>query len=59
MPAGEYATVAGMVLESLGRLPQEPGDTVVVGDWEATVLEVADRALTRIRLRRRPGTEDE
>lgn len=59
VPAGEYATVAGMVLESLGRLPQEPGDTVVVGDWEATVLEVADRALTRIRLRRRPGTEDE
>lgn len=57
VPTGEYATVAGMVLDILGRLPNEAGDTVVVGDWEATVLSVEDRALTRIRLTRRPGTE--
>ncbi|HLV89880.1 MAG: HlyC/CorC family transporter [Acidimicrobiales bacterium] len=59
VPTGEYATVAGMVLDVLGRLPKEPGDTVVVGDWEATVLGVEDRALTRIRLRRLPEPEDE
>lgn len=58
VPAGEYATVAGMVLDTLGRLPQEPGDTVVVGEWEATVLEVAERALTKIRLRRREQAAD-
>ncbi len=55
VPTGEYATVAGMVLEALGRIPSEPGDTVVVGDWEATVLAVEDRALTRIRLKRTAG----
>lgn len=55
VPNGEYATLAGMVLEALGRIPSEPGDVVVVGDWEATVLSVADRALTRIRLRRVAG----
>ncbi len=55
VPNGEYATVAGMVLEALGRLPSEPGDSVMVGDWEAMVLEIEDRALTRIRLRRVTG----
>lgn len=49
---GDYATVAGMILDVLGRIPQEPGDVVVVDGWEAEVLSVADRAITRVRLRR-------
>lgn len=53
LPAGEYTTVAGMVLEALGRIPEEPGDTVTVGDWKVTVLAVDDRAITRVRLTRR------
>lgn len=57
VPNGDYATVAGMILESLGRIPSEAGDTVVVGDWEATVLAVEDRALTRVRLRRVTETD--
>ncbi|MFS8495753.1 MAG: transporter associated domain-containing protein [Actinomycetes bacterium] len=44
--------MAGLILDELGRVPDEPGDRVVVGRWEATVLAVADRAITRVRLRR-------
>lgn len=50
LPPGEYTTVAGMVLEALGRIPEEPGDTVTIGDWTVTVLGVDDRAITRVRL---------
>lgn len=36
-PEGSYATVAGLVLDRLGRLPDDPGDRVTVGDWLLTV----------------------
>jgi putative hemolysin len=52
VPEGDYATVAGLVLTALGRIPEAPGDTVVVGEWEAEVLEVEGRAITKVRLRR-------
>lgn len=60
IPKGEYATVAGLILESLGRIPEEPGDRIVVDGWEATVLEIDHRAITRVRLRPRdpPGTNE-
>jgi putative hemolysin len=52
LPEGDYVTVAGLVLDLLGRLPKEAGDKVEVGAWEATVLSIEDRAVTRVRLRR-------
>jgi putative hemolysin len=52
LPEGDYTTVAGLLLDVLGRLPQEAGDVVAIDQWEATVLEVLDRAITRVRLRR-------
>jgi putative hemolysin len=55
LPEGDYVTVAGLILDVLGRLPQEAGDKVQVGDWEASVLQVEDRAVTRVRLRRTLG----
>jgi putative hemolysin len=55
LPEGEYTTVAGLLLDVLGRIPQDPGDRVEIGEWEATVLSVEDRAITRIRLRRTAG----
>jgi putative hemolysin len=55
LPEGDYVTVAGLILDVLGRLPQEAGDKVQVGDWEASVLQVEDRAVTRVKLRRIPG----
>jgi putative hemolysin len=55
LPEGDYTTVAGLLLDVLGRLPQEAGDVVAIDEWEATVLEVLDRAITRVRLRRLDG----
>jgi putative hemolysin len=49
LPEGPYATVAGLVLERLGRLP-EPGETVQVDGWRLEVLAVDRRAITRLRL---------
>jgi putative hemolysin len=51
LPEGDYSTVAGLVLHQLGRIPEQPGDVVVIDGWEATVLAVEERALTKIRLR--------
>lgn len=53
LPEGDYATVAGLVLTALGRIPDGPGDAVAVEGWTATVLAVEHRAITRIRLSRR------
>lgn len=52
LPEGEYTTIAGAVLDSLGRLPDEPGDIVTVDGWILEVLAVEDRAITRVRLRK-------
>ncbi len=50
LPDGDYATVAGLVLSALGRIPERPGDSVDIDAWRATVLAVDHRAITRIRL---------
>jgi putative hemolysin len=52
LPEGDYTTVAGLVLNALGRIPEGPGDAVTVEGWTATVLAVDQRAITRVRLRR-------
>ncbi|GAA4534386.1 hemolysin family protein [Amycolatopsis samaneae] len=36
MPDGDYETIAGLILERLGRIPA-PGDTVEVDGWRLTV----------------------
>jgi putative hemolysin len=51
LPEGDYATVAGLLLSYLGRIPEQPGETVLVGRWRLEVIEVIDRAITRVRLR--------
>ena len=51
VPEGDYATVAGLVLTALGRVPDRAGDTINLKGWTATVLSVDRRAITRIRLR--------
>ncbi|MFG3556566.1 hemolysin family protein [Micromonospora sp. NPDC047557] len=47
----EYTTVAGLVLARLGHLPGEPGETVRLPGLTIEVVEVADRAVRRVRLR--------
>ncbi|MFP4513330.1 MAG: hemolysin family protein [Acidimicrobiales bacterium] len=62
VPDGDYTTVAGLVLAHLQRLPDEPGDTVEVGDWQFEVTRVGARAVTEVAISAaptpRPGPDD-
>lgn len=49
LPETGATTVAGVVLEALGRVPSA-GDEAAAGAWVLTVLEVEDRAVRRVRL---------
>jgi len=46
---GSYATVAGYVLDRLGHIPAA-GEIVDGEQWQVNVLEVSDRAITKVRL---------
>jgi putative hemolysin len=50
MPEGPYATVAGLVLDRLGRVPERPGDLVSVGGRTIEVLAVDGRAIREVRI---------
>ena len=56
-PDGDYTTIAGLVLASLGHIPTAPGETVTLPGWTAEVTAVDRRAITQIRLRPTPGQE--
>ncbi len=49
LPEGAYTTVAGLVLDHLGHLP-EAGECVEVGDWRIEVLAMNRRAIAEVRL---------
>jgi len=49
-PDGHYDTLAGLVLERLGRLP-DPGDEVTVDGWRLTVSRMDGRRIDRITVR--------
>jgi putative hemolysin len=49
LPEGPYATIAGLILDRLGHLPDK-GETVQVDGWRLEVLDVEQRAITRVRL---------
>ena len=50
IPEGPYATVAGLVLDRLGRVPEAPGDRVTVAGRTIAVLAVDGRAITQVRI---------
>ncbi|MFP3900298.1 MAG: hemolysin family protein [Acidimicrobiia bacterium] len=50
VPEGPYATVAGLVLDRLGRVPEAPGDRIEVAGRTYEVLAVAGRAITQLRI---------
>jgi putative hemolysin len=54
LPEGPYATVAGLVLDQLGRLPAA-GERAEAGGWSLEVLEVDHNAIQRLRLRPAPA----
>lgn len=58
IPEGPYATVAGFVLNELGRLPDEPGDEVQLAGWTITVDAVTPRAITTVTLTPDPVAEE-
>ncbi|TDC47155.1 HlyC/CorC family transporter [Micromonospora sp. KC207] len=51
-PAGDYTTVAGLVLTLLGHIPTMPGEDVTIDGWELEVADIDHRAITAVRLRR-------
>jgi putative hemolysin len=59
LPEGDYATVAGLVLDRLGRIPTEAGDVVEVGEWRITVRGVLGRSISEVRLERLQPPADE
>jgi len=57
VPEGDYASVAGLVMNTLGRVPDRPGDRIEVGGWELTVVSLRRRSIGRVRFRRVAGTD--
>ncbi|MFI6263118.1 hemolysin family protein [Micromonospora sp. NPDC051006] len=53
-PDGDYTTIAGLVLACLGHIPTVPGEDVTVDGWQLEVARIDHRAITEVRLRRRP-----
>ena len=49
LPEGDYSTIGGLVLDSLGRLAR-PGDAVTAGRWRVEVLEVDRTAVRSVRI---------
>ena len=51
-PAGDYTTIAGLVLTCLGHIPTVAGESVTVDGWELVVADIDHRAITEVRIRR-------
>lgn len=52
VPEGRYTTVAGLILEQLGRIPAV-GESVEVGDWRLEVVEASPVAILSVRAAKR------
>jgi CBS domain containing-hemolysin-like protein len=51
LPEGDYETVAGLVLERLGRIPNV-GDEIELDGWRLTVMRMERRRIAELRLTR-------
>lgn len=47
VPEAAYSTVAGLILDELGRIPVV-GDSIEVAGWELTVAAMSGNAITRV-----------
>ena len=54
LPSGEYETVAGFLLDQLGRIPEE-GAEISYGGLHFTALEMRGVRIARVRVTRPPG----
>ncbi len=57
-PEGDYATIAGLVLIELGRIPTRPGDRVTLIEWTIEVTAIDRNAITEVRLHHHPRAAD-
>ncbi len=51
LPRGEYTTIAGLLLDQLGRVP-EPNESLEINDYRLDAMEVNQNAITRVRIAR-------
>ena len=58
LPEGDYTTVAGFILDRLGRIPDE-GDVVEYGDWKLTVKLMDGVRIDKVELQRVQTGQDE
>ncbi len=50
LPEGDYTTIAGFMLDQLGRIPEARGESVDVGRWRLIVDGLEGRAISRVSL---------
>jgi len=53
LPGGDYATIAGLVLDGLGRIPS-PGDELVVDGWRIEVRAIDRHSITEVAIEQVP-----
>ncbi|MEZ5412666.1 MAG: hemolysin family protein, partial [Acidimicrobiales bacterium] len=54
LPEGEYETIAGFILDRLGRIPA-PGDTLAFNGWTVNVVEMDGLRVASVQLVAPPG----
>jgi CBS domain containing-hemolysin-like protein len=57
VPKKDYETVGGLILSALGRIPR-PGEHVVVGRYELTVVDADERRILKVKARAEPRTDE-
>ena len=57
LPEEQVETLAGLILEDLGRLPEQ-NDSIEIADIVITVLERDENRLTRLKLEKKPESTD-
>jgi CBS domain containing-hemolysin-like protein len=52
VPKKDYETVGGLILSALGRIPR-PGEEVILGRYELSVVDADERRILRVKVRAR------
>ncbi len=58
LPDGDFTTIAGLVLDRLGRFPTK-GEQLDIDDWALTIRDVGKHRITQIALRRHERVDDD
>lgn len=60
LPEGDYDTIAGLIVEQLGRIPKQgEHPAVVIGDVKFTVEDVVEHRISRILIEKEPPKRQE